>query len=433
VSSGSGRVEQFVDGSISQPIDDAMRRAISLAALGLGETSPNPSVGAVILDAAGEVVGVGRTTPAGGPHAEIVALRHAATRPGDPARGGTAVVTLEPCNHTGRTPPCVDALLTAGIARVVVAVRDPNPLAAGGLDRLRAAGVEVITGVRAPEATHGLRFWLSAVRRGRPYVIWKYAATLDGRSAAADGTSQWITSAEARADVHELRGTVDAIIAGVGTVIADDAHLTVRPTAGESRGTAAPRTRAPRTPLRVVVDSSGRTPENARVRDDAAPTWIATTTDLGCTADGRVDLEALLKHLYADGVRGALLEGGPTLAGAFLRAGLVDEIVGYVAPKVLGAGAAALGDAGVTTIGDAIDFELADVSRVGPDVRLTAVRPDAPQFVEHGFVEHGSVEHGSVEHGSVEHGSVEHGFVEHGFVEHGFVEHGFVEHGKDVD
>ena len=403
MSTGSGQVDQFVNGSsvddsIDESIDAAMRRAISLAALGLGETSPNPSVGAVILDASGAVVGVGRTTPAGGPHAEIVALRHASTRPGDPARGGTAVVTLEPCNHTGRTPPCVDALLTAGIARVVVAVRDPNPLAAGGLDRLRAAGVEVITGVRAAEAEHGLRFWLSAVRRGRPYVIWKYAATLDGRSTAADGTSQWITSEQSRADVHELRSTVDAIIAGVGTVMADDAHLTVR---GGSL--------TPRTPLRVVVDSSGRTPENARVRDDAAPTWIATAADLGCTADGRVDLEALLKHLYAGGVRGALLEGGPTLAGAFLRAGLVDEIVGYVAPKILGAGSSALNDAGVTTIADAVDFELSDVRRLGPDVRLTAVRADRPQFVEPGSVEPGSVEPRSVEPRSVEPRSFEHG------------------------
>jgi diaminohydroxyphosphoribosylaminopyrimidine deaminase / 5-amino-6-(5-phosphoribosylamino)uracil reductase len=430
-----------VDRVVDDFIDGAMRRAISLATLGLGETSPNPSVGAVILDAGGEVVGVGRTTPAGGPHAEIVALRHAAMRPGEAARGGTAVVTLEPCNHTGRTPPCVDALLTAGIARVVVGVRDPNPLAAGGLDRLRAAGVEVITGVRAPEAAHGLRFWLSAVRRGRPYVIWKYAATLDGRSAAADGTSQWITSEQARADVHELRGTVDAIIAGVGTVIADDAHLTVRRSAVDGAtvdgatvdratvdgatlgragvgGAAVDRATvdratvdraivdraavdrvtvgraaadhvgvtAPRAPLRVVVDSSGRTPENARVRDDAAPTWIATAADLGCTADGRVDLEALLKHLYADGVRGALLEGGPTLAGAFLRAGLIDEIVGYVAPKILGAGPPALSDAGVTTIGDAIDFELSDVTRLGRDVRLTAVRADRPNFVDPGFI-----------------------------------------------
>jgi diaminohydroxyphosphoribosylaminopyrimidine deaminase / 5-amino-6-(5-phosphoribosylamino)uracil reductase len=407
VSTGSGHVDQFVDDAIDKSIDDAMRRAISLAALGLGETSPNPSVGAVILGAAGAVVGVGRTTPAGGPHAEIVALRHASTRPGDPARGGTAVVTLEPCNHTGRTPPCVDALLSAGIARVVVAVRDPNPLAAGGLDRLRAAGVEVITGVRAAEAAHGLRFWLSAVRRGRPYVIWKYASTLDGRSAAADGTSQWITSAEARADVHQLRGTVDAIIAGVGTVIADDAHLTVRRASPEHSGTA-----APRTPLRVVVDSSGRTPENARVRDDSAPTWIATAADLGSRGDGRVDLDALLKHLYAGGVRGALLEGGPTLAGAFLGAGLVDEIVGYVAPKILGAGSPALNDAGVTTIADAIDFELSDVTRLGPDVRLTAVRTDRPQFVGRGSVEPEFVGRRPVELAFVEHGSVEPEFVE---------------------
>jgi diaminohydroxyphosphoribosylaminopyrimidine deaminase / 5-amino-6-(5-phosphoribosylamino)uracil reductase len=395
VSTRSGQVDQFVNGSsVANSIDDAMRRAISLAALGLGETSPNPSVGAVILDAAGAVVGVGRTTPAGGPHAEIVALRHAATQPGDPAQGGTAVVTLEPCNHTGRTPPCVDALLTAGIARVVVAVRDPNPLAAGGLDRLCAAGIQVVTGVRAAEAEHGLRFWLSAVRRGRPYVIWKYAATLDGRSAAADGSSQWITSERSRADVHQLRSTVDAIIAGVGTVTADDAHLTVRRSLPDGLGTG-----APRAPLRVVVDSSGRTPENARVRDDAAPTWIATASDLGCTADGRVDLEALLKHLYAGGVRGALLEGGPTLAGAFLRGGLVDEIVGYVAPKILGAGSPALNDAGVTTIADAIDFELSDVTRIGPDVRLTAVRTDRQRFVAPGSVEPRCVEPRCVEQG----------------------------------
>ena len=341
----------------------AMDRAISLAALGLGETSPNPSVGAVILDKHGTVVGEGRTAPAGGPHAEVLALQQA----GDRARGGTAVVTLEPCNHTGRTGPCTLALHDAGIARVVVAVTDPNPLAAGGIDTLRAAGIATTTGVRAAEAADGLRYWLTAVPRERPYIVWKYAATLDGRSAAADGTSQWITSEAARADVHRLRGTVDAIIAGVGTVLADDAHLTVRfptePVGNFSR----------RKPLRVVVDSAGRTPPDARVRDGAAPTWIATAAEVG-TADGnRVDLHALLKSLYARGVRGALLEGGPTLAGAFLRAGLVDEVVGYIAPKLLGAGAPALADAGVDTIGHAIDLELRDVTRVGPDLRLTAV------------------------------------------------------------
>lgn len=346
-----------MSGAPGSAIDVAMLRAVALAAEGLGATSPNPSVGAVILDASGVAVGEGHTAPAGGPHAEVRAL----TVAGDRARGGTAVVTLEPCNHTGRTPPCVDALIAAGIARVVVAVRDPNPLAAGGIEALRAAGVQVDVGVRADEAAHGLRFWLSAVRRGRPYVIWKYASTLDGRSAAADGSSQWITSEAARADVHRLRGTVDAIIAGVGTVIADDAQLTVRGTGRERR------------PLRVVVDSSGRTPENARVRDDAAPTWIATAADVGADRDGRVDVQSLLKHLYARGVRAALVEGGPKLAGAFVAAGLVDEVVGYVAPTLLGAGRAALGDAGIGRLADAFQLELTDVTRLGPDVRLTAV------------------------------------------------------------
>jgi diaminohydroxyphosphoribosylaminopyrimidine deaminase / 5-amino-6-(5-phosphoribosylamino)uracil reductase len=352
---------------------DAMDRAIALAAGGLGCTSPNPSVGAVILDASGELVGEGRTAPAGGPHAEIVALDQA----GDRARGGTAVVTLEPCNHTGRTGPCTEALLAAGIARVVVAVRDPNPLATGGIERLRAAGVETHHGVRETDARFGLRYWLAAIERGRPYVIWKYAATLDGRSAAADGTSKWITSEAARADVHALRGTVDAIIAGVGTVLADDAHLTVRPAARtdvdgiDVDGTDVGGTDQVRRPLRVVVDSSGRTPAGACVNDGAAPTWIATAADVGTTADGRVDLGALLKRLYERGVRGALLEGGPTLAGAFLAAGLVDEVVGYIAPKLLGAGANVLGFAGIDSIANAIDLHITDVTRIGPDIRLT--------------------------------------------------------------
>ncbi len=336
----------------------AMDQAIALAARGLGGTSPNPSVGAVILDASGATVGTGRTSPIGGPHAEVVALREA----GDRARGATAVVTLEPCNHTGRTGPCSEALIAAGIARVVVAVRDPNLLAAGGLERLRSAGVDIEAGVRETEAHHGLRYWLTSIARERPYVIWKFAATLDGRSAAADGTSQWITSEAARSDVHELRGTVDAIIAGVGTVLADDASLTVRRETG-----------AQRRPLRVVVDSVGRTPRTAKVRDDAAPTWIATAADVGATADGKVDLAALGKRLYGRGIRAALLEGGPTLAGAFLRAGLVDEVVAYLAPKLLGDGRNALADAGITSIDDALSLDVRDMTRIGPDLRLTAV------------------------------------------------------------
>ena len=340
--------------------DEAMRRAIALASRGLGTTSPNPVVGCVLLSAAGEVVGEGFHAYAGGPHAEIVALAQA----GERARGGTAVVSLEPCNHTGRTGPCAGALITAGVRRVVIAVDDPTLAAAGGAATLRSAGVEVMTGVRTEAAERGNIAWLTAVRRGRPHVTWKFAATLDGRSAAADGTSRWITSEPARADVHALRGTVDAIIAGVGTVLADDPHLTVR----DPRNGGLAITQ----PLRVVVDTCGRTPGKARVRDATAPTWIATAAAAGTGPDGRVDLPAMLTQLYARGVRGALLEGGPTLAGSFLAAGLVDAVVGYVAPKLLGAGAPALAHAGVVTIGDAIGMDLVDVTRIGPDLRFTA-------------------------------------------------------------
>ena len=340
--------------------DEAMCRAVALAARGLGTTSPNPVVGCVLLDQAGDVVGEGFHAYAGGPHAEIVALAQA----GERARGGTAVVTLEPCDHVGRTAPCSGALIAAGIRRVVVAVDDPTPTAGGGNRTLRAAGVDVATGLRHAEAEAGNIAWLTSVQRARPYLTWKFAATLDGRSAAADGSSMWITSEPARTDVHALRGTVDAIIAGVGTVLADDPHLTVRNLRDGSL--------AIRQPVRVVVDSSGRTPGSARVCDGAAPTWIATTAEVGSGPDGRTDLSALLAALYERGVRAALLEGGPTLAGSFVAAGLVDRVVGYDAPKLLGAGAAALGDAGVPTIDEAIDLEFTDITQVGPDLRFTA-------------------------------------------------------------
>jgi diaminohydroxyphosphoribosylaminopyrimidine deaminase/5-amino-6-(5-phosphoribosylamino)uracil reductase len=341
--------------------DEAMRRAIALAARGLGTTSPNPMVGCVLLDPDGEVVGEGFHAYAGGPHAEIVALAQAGRR----ARGGTAVVTLEPCDHLGRTGPCSTALVRAGVARVVIAVPDPNPVASGGAHTLRDAGVQVDIGVRADEAEAGNLAWLTSMRRGWPHVIWKFAATLDGRSAAADGTSMWITSEAARIDVHALRGTVDAVVVGVGTVLADDPRLTVRNLRDG--------TMAIRQPLRVVVDSSGRTPADAQVRDGAARTWVATAAEVGAGPDGRVDLPALLAALHGRGVRAVLLEGGPRLAGAFLAAGLVDRVVGYLAPRLLGAGPTALLDAGVGTIADAIDLEITDVTQVGPDLRITAL------------------------------------------------------------
>jgi diaminohydroxyphosphoribosylaminopyrimidine deaminase/5-amino-6-(5-phosphoribosylamino)uracil reductase len=350
----------------AETIDRAMRRALELSRAVLGATSPNPPVGAVVLDESGAVVGEGATAPAGGPHAEVVALAQAE------GRGHTAVVTLEPCAHTGRTGPCAQALLAAGIVRVVIGCAEPTTLAGGGAARLRAAGVEVVTGVLAEEVERGpLEAWLHRQRTGRPFVTWKYAATLDGRSAAADGTSRWITGDVARADVHRLRAESDAVLAGVGTVLADDPALTVRPP------------RHGRPPLRVVVDSRGRTPRSARVLDEQAPTLVAsvgTAYDgphglvLPADQDGRVDLAALLAELDRRDVVSVLLEGGPRLAGAFVAADLVDRVVAYVAPALLGAGTAALSSTGITTIDDAVRLRLDDVAQLGDDVRLTLRR-----------------------------------------------------------
>jgi diaminohydroxyphosphoribosylaminopyrimidine deaminase/5-amino-6-(5-phosphoribosylamino)uracil reductase len=351
-----------------------MRRAIGLAARGHGGTSPNPVVGCVVLDAAGQVVGEGFHAYAGGPHAEVVALREA----GERARGGTAYVTLEPCDHTGRTGPCSGALISAGVTRVVVAVTDPNPLAAGGVDRLRRSGVEVETGVLAEEAERVNEAWLTFIRRRRPFVTWKFAATLDGRSAAADGTSKWITSPEARADVHRLRAESDAVIAGIGTVIADDPLLTAR-VPGD----------AARRPLRVVVDSAARTSASARVLAGEEPALVAVADDADVPAHlghavrlprapGGIDLHALMAELHGRQIVSALLEGGPTLAGSFLREGLVDRVVGYIAPALLGTGAAALGAAGVTTIGEILRLEFEEVTPIGPDLRLV-LRPAPPK------------------------------------------------------
>ncbi|GAA1024162.1 riboflavin biosynthesis protein RibD [Acrocarpospora pleiomorpha] len=353
-----------------QPDIAHMRRAVALASRGLGTTSPNPVVGCVILDADGEPAGEGFHEYAGGPHAEVNALRAA----GERARGGTAYVTLEPCDHTGRTGPCSLALIEAGVARVVIAVDDPNPVASGGAERLRRQGIRVDTGVLTEAAEEGNAAWLTFVRRRRPYVTWKFAATLDGRSAAEDGTSKWITSAEARADVHRLRGEQDAILAGIGTVLADDPQLTVRPPRG-------------RPPLRVVLDSEGRTPPGARVLDAAAPTLIAVAAGtevahadvvrLARTPDG-IDLDGLLAELYRRQVVSLLVEGGPVVAGSFLRAGLVDRVVGYLAPALLGSGAAALGPAGVTTITDTHRLIFHEISPIGPDLRFIA-RPAPPK------------------------------------------------------
>jgi diaminohydroxyphosphoribosylaminopyrimidine deaminase/5-amino-6-(5-phosphoribosylamino)uracil reductase len=326
----------------------AMTRARELGETVLGATSPNPAVGAVVLAADGTPVGEGATAPPGGPHAEVVALAQA----GERARGGTAVVTLEPCAHTGRTGPCADALLAAGIARVVVAVPEPTELAGGGAARLRAAGVDVELGVEQAEAEGGaLAGWLTGVRERRPFVVWKVAATLDGRVAAADGTSRWITGEAARAAVHRLRAGCDAVVVGSGTALTDDPQLTVRDADGRLTD---------RRPLRVVVDRRDRLPATARVLDDAAPTYVS----------GAPGPRELLAELFDRDVRRVLLEGGPTLAAAFLRAGLVDEAVVHLAPRLLGAGPSLVGDLGISTIADALPLAVVDVTTVGGDVQL---------------------------------------------------------------
>ena len=335
----------------------ALTRAVELAALGAGSVLPNPVVGCVVMSPDGRVVGEGHHRRAGGPHAEVVALAAA----GPAARGATAVVTLEPCNHTGRTGPCSLALIQAGVAEVVVAVRDPWPTAAGGMATLRSAGVSVVmaTGEIAGVAADVNRVWLTATRLGRPYVTFKAGVTMDGRVAATDGTSRWITSAESRADVHRLRSEVDTMMVGIGTVVADDPLLTVRDAGGEPVG---------RQPLRVVVDSAGRTPPNAKVRNVDAETLVATAARFG--GGSRVALADLLGHLYESGRRHVLLEGGPTLATAMLDALLVDEVLLYMAPLLLGAGRSVLDGGAVQTLGAAYHAELRAIDRFGPDVRL---------------------------------------------------------------
>lgn len=325
---------------------EAMARALELAATPGVPLGPNPRVGCVLLRE-GHVIAEGFHRGAGTPHAEADALS------GVDARGATAVVTLEPCDHTGRTGPCSQALIDAGVARVVYALPDPNPVAAGGAGTLRAAGIEVVSGLRDDEAEHLNRAWLFGVRHGRPLVTWKFAATLDGRSAAADGTSKWITGEQARQDVHRLRGKCDVILVGTGTVEADDPYLTVRN--GREHQ-----------PLRAVMGMRPLDP-GSHVFDHSAETIVLATHDPG---------EAL-RELFDSGRRHVWLEGGPTVAAAFLRAGLVDEVLAYLAPALLGAGRNAVGDLGVASMTDIVRFDLLEVVPVGPDVRLT-LRPAPP-------------------------------------------------------
>jgi diaminohydroxyphosphoribosylaminopyrimidine deaminase/5-amino-6-(5-phosphoribosylamino)uracil reductase len=329
----------------------AMRRAIAVAERVRGRTSPNPPVGCVVLAADGTVVGTGATQPPGGPHAEVVALRQA----GDRAAGGTVLVTLEPCAHHGRTPPCTDALVEAGISAVHYAVADPDPRASGGAAVLTAKGLDVHSGLLGEEVARGpLRAWLHFTRTRTPHVTWKFAATLDGRVAAADGTSRWISSPQARAEVHGIRAAADAAMVGTGTALADDPALTVRDTDGVATA---------HQPLRVVVGQR-ELPPHAKLRDESqAPTLRLASHDP----------HEVLAALADRGVVDVLLEGGPTLAAAFLAAGCVHRVLIYLAPVLLGDGPAAVHAFGVSTIADALRLEIEDVTRIGPDVRISAV------------------------------------------------------------
>ncbi len=373
-------------GDIDLPL---MARAIQLARLGLYTTDPNPRVGCVLVRN-GEVVGEGYHRRAGEPHAE----RNAIAAAGTSAKGATAYVTLEPCCHHGRTPPCTDALLEAGVARVVIATDDPNPLVHGrGIGRMRAAGIEVRTGVMEQAARALNPGFERRMRTGLPFVRCKLAASLDGRTAMASGESRWITSEAARRDVQWLRARSSAIVTGIGTVLADDPSMNVR--VDPSEISALTPDEPPRQPLRVVVDSALRMPSDARMlalpgatliaTRDQCPTDIARITSAGAEvqvvpadSDGRVDLWTLMRYLGSREINEVLIEAGPSLAGAAVRAGLVDEIVLYLAPHLMGDAARPLFRLpGLECMDQRIPLSVAQVRQVGPDLRVT-LRPADP-------------------------------------------------------
>lgn len=326
--------------------EKAMRHALTLAANGPA-LGANPQVGCVLLDADGTIVAEGWHRGAGTPHAEVDALSKV-----EDATGLTAVVTLEPCNHTGRTGPCSLALIAAGVAKVVYAVSDPGQASAGGAQTLRDAGVSVEGGVLAEEAEEFQHVWLTAARNGRPYVTVKWASTLDGRAAASDGSSQWITGTAARQRVHEQRAASDAILVGTGTVFADDPTLTARGDAGELM---------PDQPLPVVVGER-HIPGDAKLWDHPR----------GGVESGTRNLDEVLAWLFEQGIRRVYVEGGPTLASSFIAAGLVDEYLVYLAPKLLGGDKLALGDLGISSIGAARELRIRSVEQLGDDLLITA-------------------------------------------------------------
>jgi diaminohydroxyphosphoribosylaminopyrimidine deaminase/5-amino-6-(5-phosphoribosylamino)uracil reductase len=352
-----------------------MRTALEIAKAGIGQTSPNPVVGAVVVKD-GEVVGLGAHLKAGEPHAEVHAIRMA----GEKAKGATVYVTLEPCSHYGKTPPCADLLIETGVRRVVIATTDPNPLVAGkGIAKLQKAGIEVQLGVMKEEADELNRVFFHYIATKTPFVTLKYASSLDGKIATSTGESKWITSEAAREDVHRYRAVHDAILVGVNTVIADNPSLTVRlPEGGKN-------------PIRIVLDTHLRTPLDANViRDGAAETWIVVGSEVSDEKKKRyenekvqiislgtpyIDIKELLRVLGEKRITSLFVEGGSHVHDSFIQAGAVNEIVAYFAPKIIGGKQAPtpIGGVGFANMADVMELQIRQVERIGPDIKIVAI------------------------------------------------------------
>ena len=374
------------------PISDTdrarLKEALALAQSAIGLSDPNPRVGCLIASGNGQLLARGFTQQAGGPHAEAAALADARASGAD-LRGATVWVSLEPCAHHGRTPPCCDALIDAGIARVVVAAVDPNPLVAGqGIARLRAAGitVDLAEGDTARAARELNIGFFARMQRGRPWVRMKIAASLDGRTALNNGASQWITGEAARRDGHAWRKRASALLTGIGTVLEDNPRLDVRLVS------------TPRQPLRVIVDSRLQTPADARILDTPGEVLVYTAAGdawreaalrergarlVPMAADhGKVDLAAMLADLAQRGVNELHVEAGHKLNASLLREGLVDELLVYLAPKLLGIGREMAAFGPLSTLADALDFEFTQVDRIGADLRILARPPGRAHFLD---------------------------------------------------
>ena len=325
--------------------ETAMARAIECASYGLGKTFPNPIVGAVITSATGEFISEGFHQ--GGDHAEVVAIKSAKVIPA----GAIIYITLEPCNHHGKTPPCVDAIIDSGIKKVVYAVGDPNPIAAGGARRMRDAGIEVESGVCESEARLENRAWLTKMELGRPRITWKIASTMDGKVAAADGSSKWITGEIARADVAKIRAQSDGIVTSTATVIVDDPLLT-------SKGIG-------KNPVRIVMGLTDIASDSKIFGSEAETIQIKSH-----------DFNELISLSNDRGFNQILIESGPTFGTALLRADLIDEIILFQAPTLLGAGTPSIGDLGITNISDRVDFEISDVEIIGADLKITLIKSE---------------------------------------------------------